>query len=168
MPRINWNLLLISFALLINQHGFVWADQAMKRYDGAWFSVSYPANFRVKPSLRSFSADGYDSAFFYAPDDKVVFYLFAPQWGGVASDILLQPANEVLQAREMKFSGRYTHIWTTIAAKDGSYRRSYQRTEAADGGSAWVVGVRYDTDEGLARYRAAYNDFKQSIKLYAD
>src|SRR5690242_4846750 len=51
-------------------------------FRGAWFEVRAPATFVVKPSLKSSTADGYDSVEFVAPDGAVTFYVFAPQWGG--------------------------------------------------------------------------------------
>ena len=35
-------------------------------YNGAWFKIKYPSNFKARPSQRSSSAQGYDSAFFTA------------------------------------------------------------------------------------------------------
>lgn len=43
-------------------------------YKGAWFDISYPANFTVLPGQRSPTrAEGYDSVFFRSPDGHVEF-----------------------------------------------------------------------------------------------
>ena len=62
-------------------------DTECVTYRGARFGVCHPTAFEVVPSLPSSTADGYDSARFVAPDESVSFYVYAPQWGGQATDI---------------------------------------------------------------------------------
>lgn len=137
-------------------------------FRGAWFDVSYPGGFTARPSLKSSTAEGYDSAEFISPDETVSFYVFAPQWSGNASDIALAPDREQLVAEQRRqVRDREIH-WFTIAARDGSYRRSYQETVARQGSVKTIVGFKYRNEEALLRYQKAYEQFRNSLKLYAD
>ena len=135
-------------------------------YEGAWFSIDFPADFRERSSIPSSTADGYDSAFFVSPDGEVEFYVYSPQWGGDPGDIALDPKTERMGDQAVSAEGGKTVRRWTIEAKDGSYRRSY--VETREGTVSWVIGIRYADDEALARYRGAYVRFKGSIRQLAD
>ena len=139
-----------------------------QRYEGAWFTIRYPAAFHVTPSLKNSTGEGYDSAFFYAPNGRVSFYVFAPQWGGTPSDIAIDKTTERLTTTKTSKSGDAVVRWYTIEALDGSYTRSYQQTDSADHTSRWIVGVRYATFDDFKPYRSAYKQFKQSLQRFAD
>lgn len=79
-----------------NHYSWAQSDSQWQDYKGAWFKVEYPSDFTVKPSLKSTSGKGYDSAFFVSPDESVEFYIFSPMWNGVPSDIELNPKTEKL------------------------------------------------------------------------
>ena len=51
-----------------------------KTFQGAWFEVKYPQDFKAKGSLASETSDGFDSAIFTSPDGTVSFYVYSPQW----------------------------------------------------------------------------------------
>jgi hypothetical protein len=139
-----------------------------RTFRGAWFDVSYPAPFLVKPSLKSTSADGYDSAEFQAPDGAVSFYVFAPQWSGDPADISLVPERELLVEEKRARRGDSEVRWFTVAAKDGSYRRSYRETLSRQGSVKTIVGCKYRSEAARLRYRKAYEQFRGSLRLYAD
>ena len=137
-------------------------------FSGAWFDVSYPAGFTARPSLKSSTAEGYDSAEFISPDGTVSFYVFAPQWSGTPADIARIPNREQL-VTEQKSQVRDREIrWFTIAARDGSYRRSYQETVARQGSVKTIVGIKYRNEKARLRYQKAYEQFRKSLQLYAD
>lgn len=146
------------------------ADSSHKSsvFSGAWFDVRFPADFCTKPSMKSSTAEGYDSAEFISPDGTVSFYVFAPQWGGNASDIALVPEHEQLVAEQRRQLRNREIRWITIAARDGSYRRSYQDTFARQGSVRTIVGIKYRSEEDRLRYLKAYELFRRSLKLYAD
>lgn len=144
------------------------AAQETRTFRGAWFSIDYPADFEVRPSLRSTTADGYDSAIFAAPDGRVAFYVHAPQWGGVPVDIALDPATERLAGERVVEDGPVTRRWFTIAARDGSYARSYLTVTDDRGPTSTTIGLRYASPEVLDAFRDAYASFRRSLQQYAD
>ena len=137
-------------------------------FSGAWFDIRYPAGFNVKPSLKSSTAEGYDSAEFIAPGGEVSFYVFAPQWGGTAADIALIPKRERLVAEQRRKLPERKIRWFTIAAKDGSYRRSYQETVTQKGSVITILGIKYRNEKSRLRYQKEYEQFRKSLQLYAD
>jgi len=137
-------------------------------FRGAWFDVRYPAGFTPRPSLKSSTAEGYDSAEFFSADGTVSFYVFAPQWGGTAVDIALDPEHEQLVSEQQRQVGDRQLRWFTIEARDGSYLRSYQETVARQGSVTTVVGIKYRSEADRLRYQKAYERFRNSLKLYAD
>lgn len=151
----------------------VWATKPAtkwKSYTGAWFKISYPPGFRVRPSLKSLTTDGYDSAFFKSPDGKVEFYIFSPQWNGEPKDIVLLPKTErIISTKTRIVDNEISHrtvIWTTIKAKNGSYQRSLEDT--VDETARWVFGIKYTDANALKRYANMYRKFKESLVQYAD
>ena len=142
--------------------------EQVRVFQGAWFEVRYPADFTARPSLPSTTADGYDSAAFTAPDGTVSFYVFAPQWGGEAADIDVNPARERLVAERFLQEADRSLRWFTIEARDGSYRRSYMETVAQQGSVKTIVGIKYRDEEARRRYQEQYQLFRQSLELFAD
>lgn len=141
-------------------------SQSWHSYKGAWFSISYPPGFVVKPSQRSSSGDGFDSAFFIAPDHKVKFYVFSPQWSGEAKDVALNAKSEKLVSQKVTKTKDKTLTYTTIAAKNGSYTRSLLETK--DSSTVIVFGVQYASAKTYASHKDEYLRFKKSLVQYAD
>ena len=137
-------------------------------FSGAWFEIDAPADFTVRPSLPSDSAEGFDSAFFTAPDGAVQFYVHSPQWGGEPTDIAIDPATETLSDEKVVTDGPITHRWFTIAAKDGSYSRSYRTVSDARGPTERTIGIRYRSIADLQAYNARYLAFRDSLRQFAD
>ncbi|MBP0611801.1 hypothetical protein J8J42_01925 [Chryseobacterium sp. cx-311] len=138
-----------------------------EKYTGAWFTVEFPGNFSVTPSLQSATrTEGYDSVVFTSPDGKVQFYIFSPQWSGVATDIALQSGEEETEHTTDTENGLIVERWT-IRADNGQYSRSYESTSET-GGINKIFGIRYLSSEDLERYRAEYLHFKNSLQQYAD
>ena len=148
----------------------VWRVEAAaaKTYEGAFFSIDYPAAFSVRPSLASSSGDGYDSVFFASPDGRAEFYVFSPQWGGQPADIKLDEAKEeYVSFEETPGKGRVT-VSATIKARDGSYLRSFMDTSDTDTGARLVFGIKYTDMEAYKEWKPDYLRFKASLKQYAD
>jgi len=164
-------------------------------YDGAFFTVKFPPDFTVRPSLRvpasPSGTEPRESAFFTSPDGLVEFHVFSPQWDGEPTDIFLDPETEDLcstrtetkehpwgkdaDGYEMFIRTRLT--WVTVAAKDGSYLRSYLdiRTSTASVGypddsilSRRTFGIKYADRSAYNRYRDRYLLFRKSLCQYAD
>lgn len=140
-----------------------------KTYSGAWFIVKHPSSFTAKGSLESETAgDGkFDSATFTSPDGTVEFYIFAPQWRGEPTDIVLRPG-ERESAREVKKGKKLTVTSWTISGKNNAYARSYQHTLENQSKAEWVVGIKYKNAAALKKYRKEYLDFKASLEQYTD
>ena len=141
---------------------------AASKFEGAWFEVQYPDAFKATPSQQSSTADGFDSAFFAAPDKTVEFYVFSPQWGGDPADIALDPATETLADERIVKNGEVTKRWYTIAAKDGSYKRSYLSVLDERGPTNWTIGRKYASEADRLRYNAEYLSFRDSLTQFAD
>lgn len=139
----------------------------IKTYKGAWFDINYPSNFTPKGSLLSTSSDGYESAIFRSPDQLVEFYIFSPQWNGEAKDILLN-SKEKLVSSKSQISGDVETKWWTVAAKDGSYQRSYQQKLNKLQNTIWIIGIKYKNASSLSKYKKEYTLFKNSLKQYGD
>ncbi|HBC75906.1 MAG TPA: hypothetical protein DC017_13860 [Candidatus Wallbacteria bacterium] len=140
-----------------------------KLYKGAWFDIMYPAGFTVRPSIKSStSAEGYDSVFFVSPDGKVEFYISSPQWRGSNGDIAIDEKTEKKVDEEVQKNKGRKVTYFTIAAKNGSYTRTYQHTTENDGTAEWVIGIKYAGQKDYDRYKSDYLKFKGSLKQYAD
>jgi hypothetical protein len=137
-----------------------------KVFEGAWFTIKYPSNFTAVGSLRSTSADGYESAFFKSPDGLVEFYIFSPQWGGNYDDISVKPNEKILSKNISKYSDNTITYWT-ISDKNATYLRSYQET-SLDETTNWVIGIKYKNQSAFNKYKQAYLDFKKSLVKFED
>ena len=144
------------------------AQTRWRTYRGAWFEIKYPPGFRVRPSLTSGSAQGYDSAFFSSPDGSVEFYIFSPQWNGEPADIEVNPATEVSVSQNMERSGSRTVRRVTIRARDNSSLRSFEDVEDHQLNTRRVLGIKYRDQAAYNRYRQAYLTFKGSLTQFAD
>jgi len=141
---------------------------ACVQYKGAWFEICHPGDFKVIPSLASSTAEGYDSARFVSPDRNVSFYVYAPQWGGQATDIAIDPEREVIVADQVSPMPNGHIRWFTIAARDGSYRRSYRETIEQQGSIRTILGIKYSDADALKRYAPSYERFRKSLRQFAD
>lgn len=137
-------------------------------YRGAWFTISYPLEFIVHPSMKSSTAGvkGYDSAFFASPDHKIEFYIYSPQWSGEPTDVALKPNFEKLISTKTVKAKDKTTTWTAISAKNGSYTRSL--LDIKDSSIRKVFGIKYTDPKTLAKYKKYYQKFKESLVQYAD
>jgi hypothetical protein len=137
-------------------------------FKGAWFEITYPADFTPVPSLHGSTAEGYDSATFISPDETVSFYVYAPQWGGEPTDITLDPLRESVVSEKMETQDGLEVRWLTICAKDGGYCRAYQDTMAYQGSVRTTVGITYRNEEARRQYLPEYLKFRQSLQQFAD
>ena len=145
------------------------SDSALKKFEGAWFEVQYPADFRAEPSLKGrTSVEGHDSVFFVSPSGDVSLYVFSPQWNGEPSDVLLSEAAEKqLSVEEVESNGQKGSLFN-IEAKDGSYFRIYEDFEDKDTNTRKVFGIRLKDKASLEQYKEMYEAFKSSLIQYAD
>lgn len=150
-----------------------------KIYHAAIFDVSYPAQFTIKPSLRSqLCNQRYDSVFFISPDRKVTFYAGTSLYReNEVDDIKLNPKTEILVSsktdNKMGIDDNdaeyevYKYTWQTIRAKDGSYTRALliacDTREKRQFDQA-VFGFRYADQQSYNKYRADYLTFRNSMK----
>jgi hypothetical protein len=152
-----------------NPELFPYTNTTVRTFQGAWFSIRYPSDFTVRSSMRSLSsADGYDSAFFLSPDSLVEFYIFSPQWNGHPSDIEIRSQSEYLIDSDIRPFNDRTETLYTIAAKDGSYKRSYREVKQYESSVNWVLGIKYSSERAYQKYQQAYVRFKKSLEQYTD
>lgn len=141
---------------------------AAQQYQGAWFTIEVPDNFTAMPGLPSTTGDGFDSARFSDPAKRVEFYVYSPQAGGAASDLVSDPSREDLIARQDSASGERTVRWSTYRAKDRSYLRSVEEMRTADGLQDRVYAITYRNTADLQAFRQQYLRFKESLKQLQD
>jgi hypothetical protein len=164
----HFAVILAFVALMNGWTPLVNARGHQKIYHGAWFTIRYPEEFIPKGSLPSFSNDGFDSVFFLEPHGLVEFYVYSPQWGGIASDIKLIPAQEELISKSEENTKSHKVLWITLAAKDGSYLRSIEEKRSMDDSSVTVFSIKYRDAKVLSAFRNAYKDFKQTLTQSTD
>lgn len=137
-----------------------------EKYEGAWFSIKYPADFQVEEREKSAGADRYDGVAFISPDKEAEFYVFSPQWAGT-SEWGKVAANEKISSSSSQKQNNKTIKRTTITSKDGSYDRAYQVIE--DGPSIrYLFGFKYSGKEAYNLYKKEYQAFKNSLTQFAD
>ena len=167
----------LGFACLItifSINGECRAEGKSITYKGAWFEIKYPSDFKVKPAQKSATSTmGYDSVYFYSPDNNVIFYVFSPQWQGKLreTDIEIDPNHEELIEqnimKEKDQMGNFKTIRTiTVKAKDNSCLRSI-RDETTDT-NRLVFGIKYKNKEFYNKYYNDYLLFKKSLRQFAD
>ena len=136
-------------------------------FQGAWFDIMYPAEFFPKVIKKSApKADKADAVIFSSPDRLVEFYIFSPQWDGIAPGIEISPITEKLDSeKSSKFKdGKIT--WFTISSRKGEYIRSYQAFKSDS--IHWVIGIKYKDKNAYDQYKKQYLFFKKSLQQYAD
>jgi hypothetical protein len=191
VKRSHISCLLILVAVLVVLTGWLSlgrhrAGIGWPRYDGAFFSITYPPGFRARASLRNENrGTGYDSVFFVSPDNAAEFYVFSPLFDGEPTDILARPRTERVLTQETKtvkgaFNKQipsYTRtVRATIEARDGSYTRSYvdiRETLGEPGPAEQVVSrrafcFRYRSEKLRARYEKEYSEFQHSLEQFED
>jgi hypothetical protein len=161
------------------------AKAEIATYEGHWFTIKYPAEFTASPTtpmaeFRSIQQEAgtptrtfvdTDEATFTSPDGEVVFYVFSPQWGGEPDYLLVKDTEKLVDEKmseEGKDGDKKTLRWATIAAKDGSYTRSYLSTKMYDDTVHYVVGIQYEDQAAYDDYKEEYEAFKKSLVQYAD
>lgn len=143
-------------------------------YQGAWFEIKYPRDFKVKPAQKSATSTiGYDSAYFASPDNNVVFYVFSPQWQGNLreTDSEIDPNHEELIEQNIRKEkdqlGNLKTVRTiTVKAKDNSYLRAVRDESTAT--NRLVFGIKYKNKEFYNKYYNDYLVFKKSLRQFAD
>jgi hypothetical protein len=136
-------------------------------FRGAWFDIMYPADFFPKIIKNSDAeADKAEAVTFSSPDKLVEFYIYSPQWGGLAPGIEINPTTERLDSEQSSKSKDGINTWYTISSRKGDYIRSYQAFKSDS--IHWVIGIKYKDKNAYDQYKKRYIFFKKSLKQYAD
>ncbi len=143
-------------------------SDAWSTYEGAWFTVEYPASFEVAPSLESIDGDGFDSVFFHGVEADVSFYVLAPLWGRVPTDIAVDDALETQVDRRERADGDRTTATTRIRALDGSYVRDVEEIRDPQDGGFRVFAFRYADEQTRRRYASHFRRFQGSLNQFSD
>jgi hypothetical protein len=152
----------------------------VKKHTGHYFSIEYPEDFHV------FTPYSKDEAYFISEDKSVEYFVYSPLWGGEPEVYLKIKSNEKLIAQKT-IKGKNTNPnhdrnrdvqithWVTIAAKDGSYTRSYVhiKRKSSDetlkmGDIDLVFGFKYQNATAYKIYANAYKLFKISLEQFSD
>lgn len=160
----------LTLLLMAVAHGQTRPAQT-RLFQGAWFSVRYPASFHVRPSQRSATGPGYDSAFFTAPDRSIQFYVFSPQWNGEPRDCQIDARREVPVDEHVEVvrrpHGATSARQVMVRARDRSYERSWVDVVTPEN-THLVFGIRYRNAAALRAHRLQYLAFKKSLAQFAD
>ncbi len=140
-------------------------------YEGKWFGVEYPEGWTVRPGLKNPTSEADDSVFFIAPDSLAEFYVYCPRYTGKPTDIEIDRAKENQTGQtieeERGVRVRTVRIW----AKDSSYVRVIEDTEAFMARRRLVFAVLFRGNGGrmgAQKYNNAYMYFKQSFRKFSD
>lgn len=137
-------------------------------YEGAWFTIDYPASFEVTQSLESDSKKGYDSVFFESPDGRVKFYVLSPQWGRRATDVAERSDVEFEISRQEHSESGQLLVETVFRANDNSYVRQIEEHYEQGGIVNWAFQITYADEAARETYAAEYLHFKDSLIRYSD
>jgi hypothetical protein len=135
-----------------------------KKFTGMFFSVSYPAEFKVRNCP---VANECNSASFMAPDKTVEFFIFSPQWNGEHGMEATATEKEVSRKVTEQKSGE-TVTEVTIEAINKSYTRSFYDSENKELNTRKTFGIKYKNITAYKKYKAKYLLFKKSLQQFAD
>ena len=134
-------------------------------FEGGYFKVDVPLGFSINPSLASSKDGAYDSVVLRSPDGGAEFYVFAPERGGVASDIILDTSSEqIVDETVGEDQSRFVNSWWSISAIDESYIRSYHSRIEVATERLTVFGLRYRSKDDFNAYIDLYREFKKSFE----
>lgn len=157
-------------------------------YTGNFFSIKYPKHFTVKTGVLlsddNSNEQNYspiDEAYFTSPDKAVEFFVFSPSGVGkpynyhkVLDEEMLVSEETKKDAKDDVYRNYVVTKWAAMAAKDGSYQRSYvwQRACHDNGVSSFedcvshVFGIKYKDKKTYQKYRDDYLVFKKSLDRF--
>ncbi|MCB1886983.1 MAG: hypothetical protein KDH20_05225 [Rhodocyclaceae bacterium] len=141
---------------------------AWPEFAGAWFTVAYPPGFRPEPVLAAPDGSGWDSVRFRAPDGLGAFYVLSPQWRRTDPAIAFDPATEQVIAKQHRTGQGTVHSEREIVARDGSYLRTIETVESADGTVSWTFQLTSRDAMARETLLPAYRRFKASLQQFAD
>ncbi|TAE24718.1 MAG: hypothetical protein EAZ92_12920 [Candidatus Kapaibacterium sp.] len=140
-------------------------------YEGKWFGVEYPKGWTVRGGLKNEMSGADDSVFFTAPDSLAEFYVYCPRYTGKPVDIEIDRTKENQTGQTLE-EERGVRIRTVrIWAKDSSYVRVIEDTEAFMQRRRLVFAVLFRGNGGrlgAQKYNNAYMYFKQSFRKFSD
>lgn len=141
-------------------------------YEGKWYGIMYPKGWSLRPSLKDSASGAEDSVFFTAPDSLAEFYVYCPRYTGKPKDIEIdrKTENQLGQTIEEDKGVRIRTV--RIQAKDSSYIRFIEDTEAFIKRRRLVFGVMFrgkdNGREAIQKHNASYLYFKQSFRKFTD
>ncbi len=141
-----------------------WAESS-KTYKGAFFSICYPASFKVQPQQKSATGPGYDAVSFVSPDGLAEFYVFSPQWRG-EPEWIKRRAGEKQISYKVEENARRRIVYVT--RRGPGYQRSYADVYDKQNGTRHVFGFLYKNHAAYRKYRLLYLKFKHSLVQYSD
>lgn len=144
--------------------------KAWPAYEGAWFRVEYPPEFKVILRERSSTVSEpkkYDGVSFVSPDGQVEFYVFSPQWIGDSEWVKLR-RGERLTGRLKDETPKRKAYYGTIRGPHGKYSRCYEDLTDKGSNTRRVFGFKYLSRQAHEKHRAKYLMFKRSLVQYAD
>lgn len=139
--------------------------ESFKIYKGAFFSICYPASFKVQPQQKSATGPGYDAVSFVSPDGLAEFYVFSPQWRG-EPEWIKRRAGEKQISYSVEENARRRVVYVT--RKGLGYLRSYVDVYDKQSGTRHVFGFRYKNQAAYRQYLPLYLKFKHSLEQYSD
>jgi len=143
------------------------APASWKTYRGAWFTIEYPASFKVVPREKSKTGNGYDGVSFISPDGRAEFYVNSPQWQGEPGWIDMTPGEDITASQSIQDGPKQT-TRVTVRGPDGAYTRVYEDTTDTADNTRLVFGYKYRNEQVRQQYHGQYGHFKGSLQQFAD
>jgi hypothetical protein len=140
-------------------------------YEGKWFGVEYPEGWTVRTGLKNPTSEADDSVFFTAPDSLAEFYVYCPRYTGKPTDIEIDRTKENQTGQTLEEERGVRVRTVRIWAKDSSYVRVIEDTEAFMQRRRLVFAVLFRGNGGrlgAQKYNNAYMHFKQSFRKFSD
>jgi hypothetical protein len=133
-------------------------------FQGTWFTIQYPVSFKCVPMRRTPSMSGFDSARFISPDGEVEFYVYVPRNDWSTDDFTLRSSEKIEEDISRDYNNGQTQFhWVTMAANDGSYRRSYVEENYISRNKKRAFGIKYKDKATYDIYLQLYTTFKESL-----
>lgn len=144
-------------------------------YHGSYFDIIVPDGFSVSPQTPLSGAEKNsiiltNEAFFTAPDESIIFYVYSPLWRGEPA-YLEAKKDEILVSEKTETSGGKSILWRTFQDTNMAYYRSLVsiREEIGTGNEVHhIFGIQYKDQAAYDTYKDTYTAFKESLVQYAD
>ena len=138
-----------------------------KTYHGNFFEIGVPPNFVSMPENKRRGGGSGDEVALWNQDQQVEFYVYSPQWNGVASRTVTQ-STETLDSHESKTTGGLVEERWVMSAKDKSYVRFVVSFTDTKLNTNKTFGIRVPSMRTYAQVKPTFIQWKRTLQQFAD